>query len=83
MILATFGSKLLASAPTTVSRSAWRHSYPTDGSGVLANTNANADAMGISTWRAGGAALWIAAVEDTAASIYNFHTTHSKTNLII
>jgi hypothetical protein len=39
--------------------------------------------VGISTWRAGGAALWIVAIEDTAASIYNFHTTHSKTNLII
>jgi hypothetical protein len=78
-ILATFRSRLLASAPTAISRSAWRHSSPTDGSGVLAD----ADTVGISTWRAGAAALWIASVEDTTASTYDFHATHGKTNLIM
>jgi hypothetical protein len=29
-------------------------------------------AMGISTWRAGAAALWIASIENTVASTYNF-----------
>jgi hypothetical protein len=39
--------------------------------------------MGIFTWRVGATALWIASIEDTAASIYDFHTTHGKTNLIM
>jgi hypothetical protein len=39
--------------------------------------------MGISTWRVGATALLIASVEDTAASIYDFHATHGKTNLIM
>jgi hypothetical protein len=45
-------ARLLASAPIVVSRSAWRPSSPTDGSGLLAATAA----VGISTWRAGVAA---------------------------
>jgi hypothetical protein len=78
-ILAAFRSRLLVSATTAISRSVWRHSSPIDGSGVLAD----ADAMGISTWRVGVAALWIASVEGTAALTYDFHTTHGKTNLIM
>jgi hypothetical protein len=78
-ILAAFGSRLLASSPTAVSRSVWRHSYPTNGSGLLDD----ADAMGISTWRAGVTALWTASVDDTASSTYDFHATHGKTNLIM
>jgi hypothetical protein len=39
--------------------------------------------VGISTSRAGVAALWIDSVEDTAASTYDFYTTHGKTNLIM
>jgi hypothetical protein len=78
-ILAAFRSKLLASAPTTVSRSAWRPSSPIDGSGLLANTAV----VGISIWRAGVAALWIASVEDTTVLTYDFHATHSKTNVIM
>jgi hypothetical protein len=74
-ILAAYGFKLLASAHTIVSRSAWRHSSPTDGSGVLA------DAVGISTWRAGTTTLWIAFIEDTTASTYDFNATHGKINL--
>jgi hypothetical protein len=50
---------------------------PTNGSGVLVV----ADAVGISTWRAGTAALWIASIEDTIASIDDFHATHGKTSL--
>jgi hypothetical protein len=76
-ISAAFGSRLLASPPTPVSRSAWRHCSLTDGTGVLAVT----DAVGISTWTAGVITLWITSVEDTAASTYNFHATHSKTSL--
>jgi hypothetical protein len=72
-------SRLLASAPIVVSSSAWRPSSPIDGSGLLAD-----DAIvGISTWRAGAAALWIASVEDTTASTYDFHATHYKTNIIM
>jgi hypothetical protein len=78
-ILAAFGSRLLASAPIAISRSVGRHSYPTDGSGVLAD----ATIMGICTSKAGAAALWIASVEDTAASTYDFLATHGKTNVII
>jgi hypothetical protein len=51
--------------------SAWRHSSSTDGSGVLVIV----DAMGISTWMAGVATLWIASVEDTIALTYDFHVT--------
>jgi hypothetical protein len=54
----------------------FRHSSPTDRSGVLAV----ADAVGSSTWRASIAALWIASMEDTA-STYNFHASHGKTCL--
>jgi hypothetical protein len=75
-ILDTYRSRLLASCPTDVSKSAFRHSSPTDGSGVLIV----ADAVGSSTWRVGVAALWIAYVEDTA-STYDFHATHGKTSL--
>jgi hypothetical protein len=75
-ILAAFGSRLLASTPTVVSKSAWRHSSLTDGSGVLA------DAVGI-TYRVGSVALWITSIEDTAASTYDFHVTHGKTNVIM
>jgi hypothetical protein len=32
-------------------------------------------AVGISTWRACAAALWLASVEVTAASTYDFHAT--------
>jgi hypothetical protein len=39
--------------------------------------------MGISAWRAGFAALWIASVEDIAALTYDFHATHGKTNIIM
>jgi hypothetical protein len=39
--------------------------------------------VGISTWRAGAAALWIASVEDNAASTYDLHPTHGKTNVIM
>jgi hypothetical protein len=52
---------------------------PVDGLRVLAD----ADTVGISTWRPDAAALWITSVEDTAASTYDFHTTHGKTNLIM
>jgi hypothetical protein len=75
-ILAAYRSRLLASSPTTVSRSAFWHSSPTDGSEVLAVT----DIMGSSTWRAGATTL-IASVEDTAALTYDFHATHGKTSL--
>jgi hypothetical protein len=78
-ILAAFRSRLLASAPTTISRSAWSHSSPTDRLGVLAN----ADIVGISTWRAGAVALWVTSIEDTTASTYDLHATHGKTNLIM
>jgi hypothetical protein len=78
-ILAAFGSKLLASAPTVVSRSAWRSSSPTDRSGLLAA----ATAVEISTWRADAAtAVRIVSVEDNA-STYDFHATHGKTNVIM
>jgi hypothetical protein len=70
-------SRLLASPPPiAVSRSAFWHSSPTDGSGLLAIT----DAVGSSTWRAGAAILWIASVGDTA-STYDFHVTDGKTIL--
>jgi hypothetical protein len=77
-VLATFGSRLLASAPIAISRSAWRHS-PTDGLGVLFDS----DTVEIFTWRAGTAALWIASIENTVTSTYDFYTTHGKKNLII
>jgi hypothetical protein len=77
MILAAFGSRLLVSAPIAVTRSDWRHSSPTNGSGVLAI----ADAVGISTWRVGTTALWIAFVEEDAASTYDFDVTHGKISL--
>jgi hypothetical protein len=70
-------SRHLASSPTPVSRSGWRHSSPTDGLGVLAVANA----VGISTWRAGATALWITSIEDNAALTYDFHATHGKTSL--
>jgi hypothetical protein len=79
MILATFGSRLLASAPTAVSRSDCRHSFPIDGSGILAD----ADAVRISTLRVSTTALLIVSVEDTAALTYDFHATHGKTILIM
>jgi hypothetical protein len=75
-ILSTDRFMLLASSLTTISRSAFRHTSPTDGSRLLVVT----DAVGSSTQREGIAALWIASVEDTA-SIYDFHTTHGKTIL--
>jgi hypothetical protein len=74
-ILVTFMSRLLVSYPIAVSRSAFRHSSPTDGSGVLVIT----DVMGSSTWRAGAAALWIASVEDTTLT-YDILATHCKTS---
>jgi hypothetical protein len=74
-ILATFGSRLLASVHAVISRSAWRPPSPTDGSGLLATTTT---AVGISTRRACTATLWLTSVEVTAASTYDFHTTHSK-----
>jgi hypothetical protein len=77
MILAAYRFKLLASSPTTVSRSAFWHSSPTDGPGILAITNA----MGSSTWRIGIIALWIVSVDDTATSTYDFHATHGKISL--
>jgi uncharacterized RmlC-like cupin family protein len=76
-ILSVFESRLLAFAPTVISRSIWRPSTPTDGSRVLV------DAVGISTQRVGVAALWIASVEDTAALTYDFHATHGNTNVIM
>jgi hypothetical protein len=45
---------------------------PTDESGLLAA----ATVVGISTWRAGTTALWIASVEDITALTDDFHTTH-------
>jgi hypothetical protein len=78
-ILAVFGSRLLASTPIVISRSAWRPSYPTDGSELLVT----AATVGVSTWRAGVVTLWIASVEDNAASTYDFHATHGKTNMIM
>jgi hypothetical protein len=74
-ILAAFGSRLLGSAPTVISRSAWRPPSPTNGSGsgLLA-----AAAVGISTRRASAATLWLASVQVPAASTYDFHTTHGK-----
>jgi hypothetical protein len=77
MILAAYRFKLLASSPTAVSRSAFWHSSPTDGPGILAITNA----MGSSTWRIGIVALWIVSVDDTATSTYDFHATHGKISL--
>jgi hypothetical protein len=91
-ILAAFRSRLLASAPTVISKSAWRPSCPTDGSGLLSaatavgistwRIGANA-AVGISTWRAGTATLWIAFVEDNATLTYDFYATHDKIKLIM
>jgi hypothetical protein len=77
-ILAAFGSRLLVSTPTVISRSASRPSSPTDGPGLLA-----AAAVGISTERAGAATLWIASVGDNAALTYDYHATHGKTNVIM
>jgi hypothetical protein len=74
-ILAAYRSRLLASSPTAIYRSAFRHSSPIDRSGLLAV----ADAVGSSTCRAGTTALWIASVDDTASTY--FHTTHSKPRL--
>jgi hypothetical protein len=76
-ILAAFRSRLLMSSTTAVSRSAFRYSSHSNKSGVLVITVA----VGISTWRAGIIALWIAYVEDTAASTYDFHATHGKSSL--
>jgi hypothetical protein len=76
-ILAAYRSRLLASSPRVISRSAFRYSSPTGGSSVLAII----DAVGSSTWRADVAALCIASIEDTAALTYDFHTTHDKTSL--
>jgi hypothetical protein len=73
-ILATIRSRFLVFSPTVVSRSAFWHSSPTDGLGLLAIV----DAVGSSICRIGAATLWIASVEDTA-STYDFHVTHSKT----
>jgi hypothetical protein len=75
-ILAAFRSRLLASSPTFIFRSAFRHSYPTNGLGLLVI----ADTVGSSTWKAGIPALSITSVEDTA-STYDFHATHGKTSL--
>jgi hypothetical protein len=44
---------------------------------------ADAAVVGISTWRVGAATLWIASIEDTAASTYDFHATYGKTNVIL
>jgi hypothetical protein len=74
MILTAYRFRLLASSPIVISRSAFRHSSPTDGLGALAIT----DTVGSSTWRAGAVALWIAFVEDTDALTYGFHSTHGK-----
>jgi hypothetical protein len=91
-ILAAFGSRLLASAPTVVSRSAWRPSSLTDGSGLLVATivvgisiwrAGIAAAVGIYTWRADITTLWIASIEDNASLTYDFHVTHCKTNVIM
>jgi hypothetical protein len=73
-ILPAYKSRLLASFPTVVSRLAFWHSCPTDGSGLLAI----ADVVESSTWRAVTTALWISSVD--TASAY-FHATHSKTSL--
>jgi hypothetical protein len=35
-----------------------------------------AAAVGFSTWRAGAATLWIASIEDIAASTDDFHAIH-------
>jgi hypothetical protein len=51
--------------------------------GISTWTAGAAATMGISTWRAGAATLWIASVEANAASAYNFHATHDKTNVIM
>jgi hypothetical protein len=75
-ILAAFGSRLLASARVAISRTAWRPPSPIDKSGLLAA--AVAATVGISTWKACAAALWLASIEVTAASTYDFHATHDK-----
>jgi hypothetical protein len=64
-ILADLGSRLLASACAGVSRTPWRPPSPTA-------------TMGISTWRVCATALWLASVEVTATSTYDFHATHDK-----
>jgi hypothetical protein len=75
-ILAAFGSRLLAAAPTVISKSAWMPPSPTDGStsGLLAATAV----VGISTRRASAATLWLTSVQVLATSTYDFHTTHGK-----
>jgi hypothetical protein len=78
-ILAAFESRLLASAPIVISKSSWRPSSPTDGSGLLVT----AATVGISTWRAAAATLRIAFGKDNAALTYDFHATHGKTNVIM
>jgi hypothetical protein len=74
-ILATFRSMLLAPSPTAVSRSAFQHSSPTAGSGLLAI----ADVVESFTRRAGITALWNASVDDIASTY--FHATLGKTSL--
>jgi hypothetical protein len=39
---------------------------------------ATAAIVGISTWRACAAALWLASIEVTASSTYDFYATHDK-----
>jgi hypothetical protein len=70
-ILAAYRFRLLVSSPIAVSRSAFRQSSTTYGSGVLAVANA----MGSSTKRAGTAAIRITSIEDNAALTYDFHAT--------
>jgi hypothetical protein len=74
-LLAAFRSRLMAPSPTAISRSVFRHSFPTAGLGLLVLANA----MDNSTWRAGIAALWNASVDDTASTY--FLATHGKTSL--
>jgi hypothetical protein len=71
-ILDAFESRLLASTPTAISKSAWRPPSPIEGSGLLAAV------VGISIRRACTATLWLVSVQVIAASTYDFHTTHGK-----
>jgi hypothetical protein len=73
-ILTAFRSRLLASAPTAVSRSAWRLLTAAITTVGISTWRAGvAAAVGISSWWAGATALWIASVGDNAASTYDFH----------
>jgi hypothetical protein len=78
-ILVTYRSRIMVSSPTVVSRSAFRH--PSNPPQTGQRYWPSLTLWGSFTWRAGIAALWIAFVEDTAASTYDFHATHGKTSL--